>query len=188
MPDPRIPPLRDDELSDAARAVLQPMLDEDRAWNVFRTMVQHPDLARRWMVFANHILGKSTIAARERELAILRIGWLCGSEYEWAQHVVIGIEAGLSTDEIDLIGKGPDADGWSELDRLILCATDELHTDHRIGDTTWAGLTERWDTQQCMDLVFTVGQYTLVSMALKTFGVPVDDFLVEAAALAAWDR
>src|SRR6056297_2429165 len=122
MPAPRIPPLADDELSDAARAVLAPMLDEDRAWNVFRTMAQHPDLARRWMVFANHILGKSALPPRERELAILRTGWLCDSQYEWAQHVVIGGDAGLTVDEIDRIGSGPDAEGWSDLDRLILTA------------------------------------------------------------------
>jgi alkylhydroperoxidase family enzyme len=188
MPAPRIPPLADDELSDAARAVLAPMLDEDRAWNVFRTMAQHPDLARRWMVFANHILGKSTLPARERELAILRIGWLCGSQYEWAQHVVIGTDAGLTTDDIDRIGTGAGADGWSDLDRLILTAADELHHDHRIGDATWAALAEHWSAQQLMDLVFTVGQYTLVSMALRTFEVPLDDFLTGPEVLGAWDR
>lgn len=181
MSNPRIPPLADDELSDAARAVLAPMLDEDRAWNVFRTLAQHPDLARRWMVFANHVLGKSTLPARERELAILRVGWRCDAEYEWAQHVVIGTEAGLTADEIRRIAEGPDA-GWGELDRLVLVATDELHDDQRIGDTTWAQLSQHWNTQQLMDLVFTVGQYTLVSMALKTFGVPLDDFLTP------WDR
>lgn len=188
MPEPRIPPLADDELSDAARAVLAPMLDDDRAWNVFRTMAQHPDLARRWMVFANHVLGKSTLPVRERELAILRVGWLCGSQYEWTQHVVMGVDAGLTDDEIHRIGVGPEAPGWSELDRLILTATDELHHDHRIGDATWASLGEHWSTQQLMDLVFAVGQYTLVSMALRTFEVPLDDFLTSGVGIEAWEQ
>ncbi len=188
MPAPRIPPLADDELSDAARAVLAPMLDDGRAWNVFRTMANHPDLARRWMVFANHVLGKSTLPVRERELAILRIGWLCGSQYEWAQHVEMGIDAGLTRDEIDRIGVGADAPGWSDLDRLILAAADELHHDHRIGDATWAGLGAHWDTEQLMDLVFAIGQYTLVSMALRTFEVPLDDFLVEGPGVASWSE
>jgi alkylhydroperoxidase family enzyme len=187
MPAPRIPPLADDELSDAARAVLAPMLDDDRAWNVFRTMAHHPDLTRRWMVFANHILAKSTLPPRERELAILRIGWLCGSQYEWAQPVVIGTDAGLTATEIDRIGDGPDAE-WSDLDRLVLTAADELHHDRRIGDGTWVALAEHWSTQQLMDLVFTVGQYTLVSMALRTFEVPLDDFLTGPDVLGAWDR
>ena len=52
-----------------------------------KTMANHPDLAKRWMVFANHILGKSTLSVRDRELVILRIGYLCQSGYEWGQHV-----------------------------------------------------------------------------------------------------
>ncbi len=104
--DVRIPPLADDQLTGKAAEIMQPMLDAGRPWNVFRTMVQHPDLARRWMVFANHVLFKSTLPGRERELAILRIGWLCQSEYEFAQHRVIGIEAGLTAEEVERVKEG----------------------------------------------------------------------------------
>lgn len=176
---PRVRPLADDELDDAARAVLAPMLEEDRAWNVFRTMAQHPDLARRWLVFANHVLGKSTLPERERELAILRVGWRCESEYEFAQHRVIGLDAGLDRAEIERVQhlESPADPAWSSLDALILTATDELHDDKVISDATWEALGAFWNTQQLMDLVFAVGQYTMVSMALKTFQVPLDDFL-----------
>jgi 4-carboxymuconolactone decarboxylase len=57
--------------------------------NIFRTMARHPKLMKRGMVFANHVLGGSTLPARERERVILRTGYLCGSGYEWAQHVAI---------------------------------------------------------------------------------------------------
>ena len=174
---PRIPPLADDELSGAAADIMAPLLEAGRPWNVFRTMVNHPDLARRWMVFANHVLFKSTLPVREREMAILRVGWLCGSEYEFSQHRVIAMEAGMARDEVERIKAGPDADGWSTLERLVLQATDELHHDKMVSDATWAALSEHWSDQQLMDLVFAVGQYTLVSMALRTFGVPLDDFL-----------
>ena len=59
----------------------------------------------------------------------------------------------------------------------MLQATDELHEDKIISDETWAALGEHFSDQQMMDLVFAVGQYTLVSMALRTLGVPLDDFL-----------
>lgn len=177
MTTPRIPPLADDELEGKALEVMTPILEAGRPWNVFRTMVQHPDLARRWMVFANHVLYKSTLDPRERELAILRVGWLCGSEYEWAQHKVIGADAGLTAEEIERVKIGAEADGWSDVERLVLAATDELHHDKCISDDTWAALSTRWGHEQLMDLVFAVGQYTLVSMALRTFGVPLDDFL-----------
>jgi alkylhydroperoxidase family enzyme len=139
--------------------------------NIFRTLANHPALAKRWLVFGNHILAKNTLPAREREIAILRIGWLCRSGYEWGQHVVIGKASGLSDVEIASITQGPDAPGWSADDRALLRATDELHEDAFVTDATWAELSKRWSTQQLMDLVFTVGQYNLVSMALNTFGV-----------------
>jgi alkylhydroperoxidase family enzyme len=142
--------------------------------NIFRTLAHHPDLLRRWVVFGNHVLGKSTLAPRERELVILRIGWLCRAEYEWGQHVLIARRSGLRDQEIERITQGPDAPGWSELDRALLRATDELRADAMITDQTWKQLSEHLDTRQLMDLVFTVGQYNLVSMALNSLGVQLD--------------
>ena len=178
--EPRLPrhsPLTDDELEGPALDQLQRMLDAARPWHIFRTLARHPDLARRWMVFANHVLYKSTLPAREREIAILRIGWLCRSEYEFSQHRVIGMDAGMTRDEVEAVKEGVDADGWSELDRLVIRATDELFEDKRIGDETWDALGAHFTDEQRMDLVFAVGQYTLVSMVLRTLGVPLDDFL-----------
>jgi alkylhydroperoxidase family enzyme len=123
------------------------------------------------------VLGKSTLAVRERELVILRIGYLCQAAYEWGQHVEIARRAGMSDDEIRSAKTGPDTPGIPKLDRLLLQATDQLHADAHISDATWAGLSEHLTTQQLMDLVFTVGQYNLVSMALNTLGVQLDEGL-----------
>jgi alkylhydroperoxidase family enzyme len=85
--------------------------------------------------------------------------------------VRIAKDSGMREDEIARVARGADAPGWSELDRALLRATDELHRDAFISDTTWQALSAHLDTQQLMDLVFTVGQYNLVSMALNSFGV-----------------
>jgi alkylhydroperoxidase family enzyme len=142
--------------------------------NIFRTLANHEKLAKRWLVFGNHILSKSTLPAREREIVILRIGWLCQSAYEWGQHVVIGKRAGITEEEIPKIKEGPNA-GWSDHEALLLKAADELHGDAFVSDETWAGLTKTYNDQQMMDLVFTCGQYNMVSMALNSFGVQLDD-------------
>jgi len=144
------------------------------ALNIFRTLANYPKLAKRWMVFANHVLGKNSLPAREREIVILRIGWLCSAEYEWAQHVVIGKREGLTDDEIKRIGVGPEAPGWSALDQALLRATDELWNDAFVTDATWAALAKHLNEQQLVDVVFTVGNYNLVSMALNSFGVQLD--------------
>ena len=169
---PRVAPLAPEQWDAAAKEVMARFQGEPL--NIFKTMANHPELFKRWLVFANHILGKSTLPERERELVILRIGYLCRSGYEWGQHVLIARRANISDDEIRDIKVGPSAKRWSEAERLLLAATDELHGDAHVSDATWQGLTRHFTTQQLMDIVFTVGQYNLVSMALNSFGVQAD--------------
>ena len=172
---PRIPPVEESEFTEEIREIVPPRAGGGRPLNVFTTIARHPKLLKRWLVFAGHILGKSTLSPRARELLILRTGWLCRSEYEWGQHAAIGRMAGLSDEEIRRITVGPDAPGWEPFDEALLRAADELHEDSMIGEHTWTTLSAVYDTHQMMDVVFTVGQYTLVSMALNTFGVQLDD-------------
>jgi hypothetical protein len=77
-------------------------------------------------------------------------------------------------EEIERIAEGPDAPGWSDSDALMVRATDELHADACISDETWKALAGHWNTKQLIDIVFTVGQYNLVSMALNSLGVQRD--------------
>jgi alkylhydroperoxidase family enzyme len=145
--------------------------------NIYATLATHPKLLKRWGVFGTHVLYKNTIPDRERELLILRTGWRCQSEYEWGQHVIIGRAAGLTDDEIERVKEGPEAAGWSTGDAALLRAADELHDDSFITDATWTALATKWDTQQLIDVIFTVGQYHTVSMALNTLGVQLDEGL-----------
>ena len=173
---PRIAPL-DEKQWDPE---IQPLMDAmkafggGRVFNIFSTVAHHPKLMKNWMVFGTQILNKSALGARERELIILRTGWLCQAVYEWGQHVVIGKQCGLTDDEIERITKGPGAPGWSELDKLLLQAADELHGDQCITDATWKALSAKLDTKQMLDVLFTIGQYTLVSMVLNSLGVELD--------------
>jgi alkylhydroperoxidase family enzyme len=172
---PRVTPLPRAEWDAEITELLEATQMGGRTLNIFQTLARHPKLLKRWLVFGTHVLAKSTIGARERELLILRTGWNCRAEYEWGQHVVIGKAVGLTDVEIERITAGPDAAGWAPFDALLLRAADELHRDSRIGDATWAALSERYGVQELIDLIFTVGQYTLVSMALNSLGVQLDE-------------
>lgn len=174
LTEPRIPTLDEAQWDDEQKELIGRAGEREQTFNIFRTLVRHPKALKRWMVFANHVLFKSTLGAREREIVILRIGWLCRAEYEWAQHVVIGKRAGLTDAEIDMISAGPDAPGWDRFDAALVRAADELHADAIISDETWATLAERYDEQQMIDLVFAIGNYNLVSMMLNTLGVQLD--------------
>jgi 4-carboxymuconolactone decarboxylase len=172
---PRIAPLTEAEWTDEQRKELDPYYKEGQLYNVVGTLARHWEAYKKFLVWGRHVLGDtSTLPPRERELLILRTGWLCHSEYEWGQHVVIGKKAGLTETEIARIKEGPDAAGWDPFDATLLRAADELHKDTLISDATWGSLSKKYTTEQLMDVVFAVGQYTLVSMSLNTFGVQLD--------------
>lgn len=175
MSEPRLAPLPVAQWDDELRSILgeQPL-------NIFGTLAHHPKLAKRWLVFGTHVLAKSSLPPRDRELVILRIGWNCRSPYEWGQHVVIGRAAGISDDEIDRITRGPDAAGWSPFESTLLRATDELFADQSLTDATWTALAASYNEQQLLDLVFAIGQYNLVSMVLNAFRVQRDDGVTDA--------
>ncbi len=163
---PRMAPAAPEELDPETAAIVSAA----GGLNIFATLARHPKALKRWLVFGGHVLAKSSLPERERELLILRAGWRCGSVYEFGQHTVIGTAAGPTDDEVRrLAAEG--TDGWSAADRSLVRAVDELVADHRIADATWAELAERLDEHQLIDLLFTVGQYVLVSMTLNSLGV-----------------
>jgi alkylhydroperoxidase family enzyme len=167
---PRLETLPRADWDDESRALIA-----DPALNIFATMAHHPKLMKRWLVFGNHVLTKSTLDPRERELLILRTGWNCRAPYEWGQHVAIARSVGITDAEIERIAAGSSASGWPAREALLLRAADELHHEQTLTDATYASLAEHYNAQQLLDIVFTVGQYHLVSMALNAFGVERDD-------------
>jgi alkylhydroperoxidase family enzyme len=173
----RISPLEEENWNEQQKQLLAPQAMRGKIQNIFLTLANHEKLAKRWMVFANHILYKSSLQPRHREILILRIGWLCQAGYEWGQHVLIGKASGLTDSDISAIKEGHHASNWDEIEALLIKATDELHQDAFISDETWNGLEKSYSQEQLMDLVFTVGQYNLVSMALNSFGVQAEDDL-----------
>jgi 4-carboxymuconolactone decarboxylase len=145
-----------------------------RGMHVLGTMAHHPALAKAFMTFNAHVAGASTLATRLREIIVLRISWLRRAEYEFVQHIILGKRAGLSDSEIDRLQHGPDASGWDPLEAEVVRAVDELFADGGIGQTTWDRLTAHFSDIQIMDLVFLVGCYDTLGMAIKTFKMQLE--------------
>ncbi|HXU07479.1 MAG TPA: carboxymuconolactone decarboxylase family protein [Blastocatellia bacterium] len=175
LTDPRIPPLPESEWNEEQKDLLESLRRDGHVYNIFATLARHPQLLKRWLVFAGHVLSKSTLPAREREIVILRMGCLCRAQYEWGHHVAIGKQTGLTDDDIKRIQEGPNAAGLDAFEAILLRAVDELHSNTFIGDSTWKALVQRYNTQQVMDLIFAAGQYKLVSMALNSLGVQLEE-------------
>lgn len=178
LKEPRIKPLAESEWNAEQQKLLNPQKlahPSGRVVNINTTLANHPKLQERWLPWAMYIFTESTLPPREREILILRIGWLCRSEYEFGQHTLFGKSAGLTDEEIRRITEGPKAPGWDPFDATLLQAVDELHADAFITDDTWNALAKRYNKQQLIDVVATVGQYNLVSMFLNSLGVQLDE-------------
>ncbi len=169
----RLAPLADEEWDDQARTAVAALLPAGRAnardaGNLLGTLVRHPDLTRAYLKFNAYLLMNSTLSARVREIALLRIVHLRDCGYLWSHHFPIAQRAGLTTAEIDGIREGTATD---DLDRLVVRAVDELDEHNTISDLTWAELGRHFDDRQRMDLVFTVGCYLSLALAVNTFGI-----------------
>ena len=148
--------------------------DGARGMHGLGVILQHPALAKAFLTFNNHVAVASSLSKRVRELLILRISWLRRSEYELVQHLVLGKNAGLSDAEIERVQLGPDAPGWDAVDAGLVRCADELHSEARIADATWALLSAHFSTQQLLDIVFVVGCYDVLAMVFKTFGAQLE--------------
>ena len=174
LPEPRIPRV-EKPWTQAERAILEPRArDDGSVLGVWATCAQSPELCEAWLTFTDYILRDSTLPLRDRELLILRIGWLNGGAYEWSAHLGVARRARLTEEELRRIVDGPDAPGWNEWDAALLRAADELHNEALVSDETWATLSEQYDQRQMMETVFTVGQYNLVAMWLNSLGVQLE--------------
>jgi 4-carboxymuconolactone decarboxylase len=173
----RLTPLPDEEWDDETRAAVAALLPPERAnardaGNVVATLVRHPRLTRAYLRFNAYLLRDSALPARPREVALLRAVHRRGCGYLWSHHLPIARRAGLTDAEIDAIRCG---NVRHSPDGVLVRAVDELDEHSAVSDATWAELGRYFDDRQRMDLVFTVGGYCLLAMAVNTFGIEDDD-------------
>jgi 4-carboxymuconolactone decarboxylase len=145
-----------------------------RGMHALGAIARHAPLAKAYMTLNAHVAGASTLEVRVREIAILRISWLRHSEYEFVQHLILGRRAGLTDADFERIQLGPDAPGWDPGDAEVVRAVDELCAGARIGDTTWARLAQRYTVPQLIDLVFLIGCYEILAMAVNSFNIGLE--------------
>jgi 4-carboxymuconolactone decarboxylase len=182
----RLPPMPEADWSPEVREMLQGTQDRvaslegsgrrepTQVLNILRTMAYHPRLMKPFLGFATAIAQQGELSRRESELLALRASWNCQSDFEWGHHVKYAQVAGLSDAEIARIAEGPEAPGWSEADRDLLLAADQLHVRQQIDDALWQRLARRYEPAQLVELPFVVGQYTMLSMVANSTGVALE--------------
>jgi alkylhydroperoxidase family enzyme len=132
-------------------------------------MAKHASMFQPQLELTNFILQRGALASRERELAILRLAWCSGTPYLWGEHVRLGKTCNVTDAEIERVTKDLSAPGWSEHDRAILAAVDELLRDQMISDQSWETLARSWSDQQLIEFPMVVGQYLALAFSWNSF-------------------
>lgn len=177
---PRLPVLRavDEEQRQALASALRD--DSGQVLNVFGVLAHHPKLLRRFNTLGGLFLARGVLPPRDRELVILRTAWQVGSRYEFAQHVLIGLRAGLAPDEI-AAAQDVATSALTEEDRTLVLAVDELIHDDDLAGITWRSITRRYDTRQVLELLMMIGYYRMLGAVLRAVRVPLEPEVERAA-------
>jgi alkylhydroperoxidase family enzyme len=189
----RLGPLLDDEWTSEIRELLAPTITSvdaierqgsmadrpprTRPLNILLVLAHNPHLLRPFLPWATAVALDGSLDRRHCELLALRAAWNGRSDFEWGHHVDYAKAFGLSADEIRRVPAGPDAGGWTDEQRALLRAADELHESTTISDATWELLAASFTPAQLVEIVMTVGQYTMLSMVANSFAVEVEEGL-----------
>lgn len=184
MTQPHIPMLPRDEWTDAARDVFaywegdQARENGSRS-NTMMTLAQHPQLAIAVLDLGKYMLVGSTLSQRHKELVVLRVAWRNDVDYEWAHHVHSARQLGMTEEEFRALRSSDPQSIWSREDQALINAIDELCGNGRISKETWTILSETMDRHCLMDLIYSIGFFTMNIWAVGTMGVPLEPDFAE---------
>jgi len=131
-----------------------------------------PDLLAPFLGWAAALALSGVLSNRDHELLALRVASNCRSEFEWVEHVEYARDAGLTDVEIASVRTAADAGTWSPAERALLRAADDLHRDDDVTDETWAELASFYEPPALVEILFVVGQYTMLSLVANAAGIP----------------
>jgi alkylhydroperoxidase family enzyme len=159
----------------AARARERMAESPVNAVNVSATLAHNRVVSRAVGNCAGAILNEGTVAPRQRELAILRMGWNCQAVYEFGQHTLFGRSVGLRDDEIWFVTRPLSEGSWAPADRAVLQLVDDLYTDDCVSDATWAEASQHFAAAEVLEFIAAAGCYRMVSGLLNSSGVVLDE-------------
>jgi alkylhydroperoxidase family enzyme len=134
-------------------------------------LARQPDLLAPFLGWAAALALNGVLPKRDHEILALRVASNCNSGFEWVEHVEYARNAGLSDIEIEAIPEAIENGRWTEAEQALLRAADELHESDDVTDATWTVLAQHYEPPQLVEILFVVGQYTMLSMVANAAGL-----------------
>jgi 4-carboxymuconolactone decarboxylase len=186
-PDPpaRLPHVRDQDFTDETRAFFGPwtggIFNNADKNPVLRTFAHHPELANAFSPLNIHLLSNNTLPVKERQIAIMRTAWITKATYMWSSHLNTSKLCGLSDDMYGPIQRGADDPYFTEFERTVIRATEDLVHDRKVSDANWQALQVQWNEKQLLDFLFTVGCYVMSAGVMRSTGAERQEDLLALA-------
>jgi len=157
------------------KEMFQKLEDQDvPVLNLFKAVGNCPRIGRNFVRLGNAILRPDFIDPKLRELAILRVGNLLRSEYEFTKHVTIGGEVGVTDDQIDELSNWAASRKFTDIEKAVLQYTDEVTLNVKVSDSTFANLKKFFGDQAIVKLTATIGYYGMVSRILVALEIELE--------------
>ena len=138
-------------------------------------LAHRPEMLKSFLPWASVLAREGVLDRHDHEILALRASINCRSGFEWGEHLLFAKDAGLTDAEVDQIIAGADHPGWAPHEAALVRAADSLHNQCDIDDGTWAVLSGHYDEGQLVEIVYVVGQYTMLSMVANGLRVDVPD-------------
>ncbi len=145
--------------------------------NVFRVMLNHPELAGAMGNLLATLLYKANkLDLRLRELIIMRLAWQTGSLYEWTKHWRLAERLDIPPESILAVREWENADCLNDADKTILLATDETLENGRISQATWLECCKHLTTDaERIELVLAISSWRLFSEMFQSLKIPLEE-------------
>ncbi len=142
--------------------------------NLYRTIAHSPSTLSSFLKLGNVLLDQTELSPKFRELAILRIAILMGSEYEWEQHVPIALEVGINQEQIDDIHEWPESDNFDKAEKAVLAYTDQVTLNIKASDRVFRSIRKHLSERSIVELTITIGYWGMIARVLGPLEVDVD--------------
>ena len=165
----KIPLPNPDELPEEIRKIVS-----SSPLNVVKMMANAPESFLGFQKFANGVLFKNKFDLRKREIAVCRIGHVTKANYEWTHHVRVAKSAGVSDEEIRIIGSENPVRSLDEEGNLLCRVADEISLNVRLSDEALAAILERYGVQGATELILCCSYFNMISRFLESTRVELE--------------
>ena len=148
--------------------------DSGRVGNLFKVMAHSPRLLHQFMRLGSDLRSKTRIDPRLRELAILTVGRLTDTPYEYVHHIAIARRAGVTEEQIDGLPVWERHPAFSEQERAVIRYAETVTRHVRVSDEVFNAVRAFLDDEQMVELALNVAYYNLVVRFLEPMQVELE--------------